>query len=133
MGVDRTGGSRNGYIYVTWPQRSLAPAGSDADICFAYSSNGGTAWSTPVKVNDDALNNGKNQWFPWLTVDQSNGTIAIVFYDTRDVSSTDSCHTYIATSTNGGTTWVNTRVSDHAQRPVLYPVMQQDIMGIISQ
>ena len=118
MAVDRTGGARNGYVYVTWAQRNLAPAGSDADICFAYSSNGGNSWSSPVKVNDDPLNNGKNQFFPWMTIDQTNGNIAIVFYDTRDVSSTDSCHTYIAYSTNGGSLFVNMRVSDHAQRPV---------------
>jgi hypothetical protein len=117
MGVDRTGGSRNGYIYVTWGQRSLAPAGSDADICFCYSSNGGTNWSAPVRVNNDALNNGKNQFMPWLQVDQSSGIIGIVFYDTRDVSSTDSCHTYMAISADGGATWNNMRVSDHAQRP----------------
>lgn len=117
MAVDKTGGSRNGYIYVTWGQRNLAPAGTDADICFAYSSNGGTSWSTPVRVNDDALNNGKQQFFPWMTVDQSNGTISIVFYDTRDNATADSCNTYIATSTNGGSLWTNTRVSDHSQRP----------------
>ncbi|RPI14898.1 MAG: exo-alpha-sialidase, partial [Ignavibacteriae bacterium] len=118
MGVDRSGGARNGWLYLTWSQRSLAPAGSDADICFAYSSNGGTSWSTPVKVNDDALNNGKNQFFPWLTVDQTNGNIATVFYDTRDVSSADSCNTYVAVSANGGANWTNMRASDHAQRPV---------------
>lgn len=117
MAVDKSGGARNGYVYITWGQRNLAPAGSDADICFAYSSNGGTSWSTPVRVNDDAMNNGKNQFFPWMTIDQSNGTLAIVFYDTRDNATADSCNTYIATSTNGGTSWINTRVSDHSQRP----------------
>ncbi len=118
MGVDRTGGPRNGYIYVTWGQRNLAPAGSDADICFCYSSNSGTNWSSPVRVNNDALSNGKNQFMPWLQVDQSSGIIGIVFYDTRDVSTTDSCHTYMAISNDGGATWNNMRVSDHAQRPV---------------
>lgn len=120
MAVDRTGGSKNGYVYLTWGQRSLAPAGSDADICFAFSSNGGTNWSTPVRVNDDAMNNGENQFFPWMTVDQTSGNIAIVFYDTRDVSSTDSVDTYVAVSSNGGTNWTNMKASDHAQR--LYPL-----------
>ncbi len=117
MAVDRSGGPRNGYIYLVWGQKNLAPAGSDADICFAYSSNQGATWSTPVRVNDDPLNNGKQQFFPWMTVDQSNGNIAIVFYDTRDVSTTDSCDTYIAVSNNGGLTFTNIKASDHAQRP----------------
>ncbi len=117
MAVDRSGGSRNGYIYVTWTQRGLAPAGSDADICFAYSSNGGTSWSSQVRVNNDALNNGKNQFLPWMTVDQTNGRIAIVFYDTRDNATADSCNTYLAVSNNGGGSWDNMRVSDRSQRP----------------
>ena len=118
MAVDRSGGIRNGYIYVTWAQKNLAPAGSDADICFAYSANGGTSWSTPVRVNDDAINNGKQQFLPWMTVDQTNGIISIVFFDTRDVSSTDSCNTYLAVSPDGGSTFVNLNVSDQVQRPV---------------
>ena len=117
MAIDRSGGPRNGYIYVTWTQRNLAPAGSDADICFAYSSNGGASWSTQSRVNNDALNNGKNQFFPWMTIDQTNGRIAIVFYDQRDCANNDSCNTYIAVSNNGGGAWDNIRVSDRAQRP----------------
>lgn len=117
MSVDRSGGARNGYIYLTWAQVTLAPAGSDADICFSYSSNGGTNWSTPVRVNNDAMNNGKKQFLPWMTVDQTTGLIAIIFYDTRDVSSPDSCNTYIATSADGGANFSNIKVSDHAQRP----------------
>ncbi len=118
MAIDRSGGPRNGYIYLTWAQKNLSPAGSDADICFAYSSNSGTSWSTPVRVNNDALNNGKQQFLPWMTVDQTNGIISIVFFDTRDVSSTDSCNTYLAVSPDGGSTFVNLRVSNQAQKPV---------------
>lgn len=117
MAVDRSGGARNGYIYITWCQRNLAPAGSDADIVFCYSSNGGTNWSAVTRVNDDPINNSKQQFLPWMTVDQANGNIAIVFYDTRDVTSTDSCNTYVAYSTNGGSAFTNIRVSDVAQRP----------------
>ena len=117
MQVDKTGGARNGYIYITWAQRSLAPAGNYADICFCFSSNAGTNWSTPVRVNNDTLNNGKNQFFPWMAVDQSTGMIGIVFYDQRDNINNDSCNTYFAYSTDGGSTWPNIRVSNHSQRP----------------
>jgi hypothetical protein len=118
MAVDRTGGARNGYIYICWAQKNLAPAGSDADICFAYSTNGGSSWSTPVRVNDDAINNGKLQFLPRITVDQSNGKIAILFYDTRDFIYADSCHTYMAVSADGGSSFFNMRVSSASQRPV---------------
>ncbi len=117
MAVDRTGGIRNGYIYLCWAQRNLAPAGSDADICFSFSSNGGSSWSTPIRVNDDNINNGKQQFSPWITVDQITGLLSIIFYDTRDVVTQDSCHTYVAMSNNGGVNWTNFKISSSAQRP----------------
>lgn len=136
MAVDRTGGVRNGYIYLCWSQRNLPPAGSDADICFAYSSNGGSSWSAPVKVNDDALNNGKQQFSPWITVDQVTGLLSIIFYDTRDVETQDSCHTYLAMSNNGGTNWTNFKISSFAQKPIplagYAPGYYSDYIGVIS-
>lgn len=117
MAVDRSGGSQNGYIYLCWAQKSLSPAGNDADICFSYSANGGSTWSSTVRVNDDALNNGKSQFLPRISVDQSNGKISIVYYDNRDFYTNDSCNTYLAVSTNGGNSFFNFRVSDNSQRP----------------
>ena len=54
MSVDRSGGVNNGNIYITWPQRGVTPAGSDPDIVMIRSTNGGTTWSAPVRVNNDA-------------------------------------------------------------------------------
>ena len=73
MAVDRSGGPNNGNIYITWSQRGVSPAGSDPDIVLVKSTNGGTSWSSPVRVNDDPLNNGKDQYYSWCTVDQSTG------------------------------------------------------------
>ncbi len=61
MAVDISGGPRNGWIYITWPQRSVTPAGTDPDIVMIRSTDGGTNWSSPVRVNDDPINNGKDQ------------------------------------------------------------------------
>lgn len=118
MAVDRSGGPQNGYIYLCWAQKNLAPAGSDADICFAYSANGGGSWSAPIRVNNDPINNGKPQFLPRISVDQTTGKIGIVYYDTRDFFNLDSCHTYLAVSNNGGGTFFNMRLSSSAQKPV---------------
>jgi len=118
MGVDKSGGAKNGYIYLCWTQKALSPSGNDADIIFAFSSNGGNSFSTPVRVNDDALNNGKPQFLPWLTVDQSNGNIIIIYYDSRDVATLDSCNTYMALSPDGGENWTNFKISSFPQKPV---------------
>ncbi|MCS7053797.1 MAG: T9SS type A sorting domain-containing protein [Ignavibacterium sp.] len=116
MAVDRSGGPTNGYIYITWPQRSVAPAGSDPDIVMIRSTDGGNTWSAPKRVNDDPLNNGKDQYYPWCTVDQSNGYVYVVFYDNRETTN-DSTGVYMAVSYDGAQSFVNFRVSDKNFRP----------------
>ncbi len=113
MAVDRSGGPRNGWIYITWPQRGVSPAGSDPDIVMIRSTNGGTNWSSPVRVNDDALSNGKDQIFPWCTVDQSNGQLMFVFYDSRNVVNSQA-EVFMASSNDGGNTFNNFVVSDQS-------------------
>jgi hypothetical protein len=116
MTVDRSGGSRNGYIYICWPQKGVTPAGTDPDIVMIRSTNGGTSWSTPVRVNSDALNNGKDQYYPWCTVDQATGQLHIVFYDNR-LTTSDSSGVWMASSNDGGVTFDNYKVSDANFKP----------------
>lgn len=114
IGVDRSGGSWNGWIYIVTAERNLPPAGSDADVVLHYSSNGGTSWSSGIRVNQDALNNGKVQFFPAIRVDEQGG-INICYYDNRNYPSVgDSAETYMSRSTDGGATWIDIKVSDHA-------------------
>ncbi|MCU0372660.1 MAG: T9SS type A sorting domain-containing protein [Ignavibacteria bacterium] len=120
IAVDRSGGTGNGRIYIFWAQKNLAPAGSDADICFSYSANGGSTFSTAVRVNDDALNNGKNQFLPWCAADEVTGKVTVVFYDNRDTSTPDSVDVYAAISPDNGGSFVNIKISDIATRP--YPL-----------
>jgi hypothetical protein len=116
MSVDRSGGVNNGNIYITWPQRGVTPAGSDPDIVLIRSTNGGTTWSAPVRVNDDPINNGKEQYYPWCTVDQNTGQLNLVWYDNRNTTN-DSTGVFMATSDDGGLTFDNFQVSDKNFRP----------------
>ncbi len=133
MAVDRSDGPNNGNIYVVWTQRSLAPAGNDPDIVLIKSTDGGESWSEPVRVNDDPLNNYKDQYFPWCTVDQTTGYLYIVFYDSRNTSN-DSSEIYIAKSMDGGNTFENILVSDSKFQPRQIPGLsigyQGDYIGI---
>ena len=134
--VDRSGGPRNGWIYVTTSGRNIAPAGTDPDILLYRSSNGGVNWSTGVRVNQDPLNNGKFQWFPAIRVDETGG-VNIVYYDDRNTAS-DSGEVYISRSIDGGTTWTDILVSDHRFKPKPITVggiaggYQGDYIGITS-
>ncbi|MBE0538725.1 MAG: T9SS type A sorting domain-containing protein [Ignavibacterium sp.] len=116
MAVDKSGGANNGYIYIVWPQINVAPAGTDPDIVCMRSTNGGTTWSAPLRVNNDALNNGKEQYYPWCTVDQNTGQLNIVWYDNRNTTS-DSTGVFMATSNDGGLTFDNFQVSDANFKP----------------
>jgi hypothetical protein len=96
MAVDLSGGSRNGYIYVTWNDERNGD--DDAFVC--YSSDGGDSWSTPIRVNNDPVGNGKIQYWPSIAISEL-GEITILFYDTRNTSSNSFIEAYIARSIDG--------------------------------
>lgn len=132
--VDKTGGSRNGWIYIVTSEFNLPPAGTDADIVLHRSTDAGATWSAGIKVNQDALNNGKVQFFPAVRVDQGGG-VNVTYYDNRDFPSVgDSCSVYLSRSTDGGTTWTDVEVADHHFRPKLLPGINTmgDYIGITS-
>jgi hypothetical protein len=135
MAVDRTGGPNNGTIYICWPQDDVSPAGSDPDIVMIKSTNGGTSWTSPIRINDDPINNGKDQYFPWMTVDQSNGRVVMVWYDSRETTN-DSAGVFMAHSTDGGSTFINFKVSDQNFKPKPIPGLaggyQGDYIGVAS-
>ena len=110
---DISGGPNNGTIYVNWSdQRNGA---NDTDIFLSKSIDGGSTWSSPLRVNDDAP--GKQQFFSWMTIDQTNGYIYIVFYDRRNYSDNNT-DVFLAYSTDGGATFTNQKISTSPFIPV---------------
>ncbi len=136
MAVDRSGGVNNGTIYITWPQKGVAPAGTDPDIVMMKSTDGGVTWSTPKRVNDDPINNAKDQYFPWMTVDQTTGHVYVAFYDSRNTTN-DSTGVYLARSMDAGNTFENIQVSDRNFKPKtisgLATGYQGDYIGVAAQ
>src|SRR3989304_8903513 len=66
------------------------------------------------------MNNGKDQYFPWATVDQSTGQLMLVFYDSMDVPN-NQADVYMARSFDGGNTFENFKVSDQPHTPSPIP------------
>jgi len=114
LDVDKTGGPRNGWIYVAIANKNLPPAGSDPDIVFHRSTDNGNTWSSGVRVNQDQINNGRNQFFPIIRADE-NGGINIIYYDSRHAA--DSVDVYLSRSTDGGTSWNDFRVTSNRFMP----------------
>ncbi len=113
--TDRSGGVRDGWIYIVTTEKSLAPAGSDPDIILHRSTNNGQTWLPGVRVNQDPLNNGKYQYFPAIHVDDGGG-VNILYYDDR-TTIIDSAGIALSRSVDGGATWIDYRLVDRHFKP----------------
>ncbi len=110
MGVDL----QNGIIYIAWVNIGVPGTNvGDPDVYLIRSTNGGTNWSTPVRVNNDATGNGALQFHCWLSTDPLAAEhVYIAFYDNRDNIGTNLCKFYVAFSADSGKTFSNFAVSD---------------------
>jgi hypothetical protein len=69
-----------GDIYVVYADRTKSSV-DKADIFFTQSTDGGTHWSEPARVNDDATNN--DQWQPALAMTPDGSHVGVFWYDRR--------------------------------------------------
>jgi uncharacterized repeat protein (TIGR01451 family) len=104
----------DGNLYVTWSDYRH----DDADIYFTRSTDDGATWETPVRLNDDPLQNGVDQFQPQVSV-APNGRVAVMWFDRRlpcpdlpwiptdHVGRTNYCiDTYMTRSYDEGQTWL---------------------------
>jgi hypothetical protein len=130
MSVDISGGENNGNIYVVWSNVGTPGinSGTNKSVYIIRSSNNGTTWSSPVRVNQGPFQNGKEAFFPWISCDPVTGILYVIFYDDRNTSST-SCETWVAISEDAGSTWEDFRVSDVSFTPSPIPGLAADYFG----
>jgi hypothetical protein len=101
IGMDPSGGKKGGKLYVAWSDYS----NGDVDVFVSSSADHGHTWSAPVRVNNDPIHNGTDQFFQWMAVDPQSGAVNLVFYDRRG-NNVDTTVT-LARSTDGGKTFTN--------------------------
>ena len=128
--VDNSNGPGRGTIYVVWANVGEPGVnnGNDIDVYMIKSSDKGESWTAPVRVNQDPAGQGKQHYFPWIACDPANGILSVIFYDDRNVSSTQ-CEVYCANSDDGGETWEDFKVSDVAFTPTPIPGLAGDYFG----
>jgi len=90
-------------LYVTWSDYR----NGDLDVFLATSDDGGKHWATPVRVNTDPVHNGAEQFFQWLAVDPTDGSVDVVFYDRRGDPQNRKQIIVLARSTDGGHSFNN--------------------------
>lgn len=101
LAVDTSGGPRNGHIYVVYANNNSQDG---ADVIFQKSTNAGVSFSAPIVLNSRP-GNDRAQWFPWVTVDDVTGRVAVFYYDQGIASTGDLSEVSYTFSNNGGTTW----------------------------
>lgn len=98
--------SSDGKLYATWADGR----DGDDDVFLRSSSDGGSSWTKPVKVNDNGAD-GTAQFLPKVDVGPGN-RVSILFLDGRnDPEKKELLDAYLATSTDGGKTFDNVRLS----------------------
>jgi len=109
-------------VFVAW---SSCTATAQADVFFSRSTDGGATWSpTPLRVNDDGASNPRDQFMPWITVDDSadnSGVVRAMWGDDRLDLVNAGGHNYdifAAASTNHGASFgTNVRVTTQSSDP----------------
>lgn len=96
-----------GTIYINWSDQRNGE--DDTDIWLAKSTDEGETWSDPVRVNNDEP--GNQQFFTWMTIDQTNGNLYFVFYDRRGLEGL-ATNVYMAMSEDGGESFYNYKIND---------------------
>jgi hypothetical protein len=104
-------------VYVSWTDMtgasgcttpSNAPGSNTASTCktriwFSRSTTGGTSWSTPVMLNNQASKN--DQFAQALTVDDTTGKISVIYYDTVNDTNRLKTNLFYQSSDDAGVTW----------------------------
>ncbi|MDQ6807338.1 MAG: glycoside hydrolase [Actinomycetota bacterium] len=96
-------------LYVAW---SDARAG-DEDVFLRRSTDGGATWSPATRVNDNPRGDGTSQYLPRVDV-ASDGRVDVLFLDRRRDRKNIMTDATLASSTDGGRSFRNTRLSSRS-------------------
>jgi len=94
---------KSNRLFVTWSDYR----NGDLDVFLASSDDRGKHWSAPVRVNNDPVHDGAEQFYQWLAVDPVDGSVNVVFYDRREDPRNRKQIVVLARSTDGGHTFSN--------------------------
>jgi hypothetical protein len=126
LAVDRSGTSTNNNVYML---ASVQPSGftNGSDVMFVRSTDGGSTFSAPRRINDDPVNHAKWHWFGTLSV-APNGRIDAVWFDTRNAANNMNSQLFYSYSIDAGRSWSPNVVVSNSFNPFVgYP--NQDKIG----
>jgi hypothetical protein len=130
IAVDNSFGPKRGSIYAVWANLGVpgVNTGNDVNIYMVRSVNGGINWSAPQQVNFSAAGQGRKNYLPWITSDQTTGKLHVIYYSDRNVGGLQ-CETFLSSSFDGGTSWTDVRISDVSFTPSPIPGLAPGYFG----
>lgn len=104
--VDRSGGPCNGNLFVTYADFDAGGDVEDTDVWTIRSTDGGTTWDLPVRVNNGGTGlTNLIQFNPSLAIDQYDGEVVVAWQDARNDPANEEVEIYTATSKDCGVTY----------------------------
>jgi hypothetical protein len=107
------------------------------DVILFKSTDGGTTYSTPVRVNQDDPHSAADQFQPWMAI-TPKGQLDISYFDRRNDPTNYFIDTYLSRSNDGGKTFTDTRVTHSVWDPEINPPISPsgqfigDYQGIVA-
>lgn len=133
VAADRSGSATNNNVYLL---ASVVPPGvsNGSDVMFVRSTDSGSSFSAPRRVNDDPINQNKSHWFGALSV-APNGRLDAVWLDTRNAANNTDSQLFYSYSLDAGNSWSpNVAVSEPFNPFLGYPNQNKigDYLTIVS-
>ncbi|MFZ4523522.1 MAG: T9SS type A sorting domain-containing protein [Bacteroidales bacterium] len=140
IAADNSYGLYRGRLYCVYASNDPPGDGNKPDIWSRSSDDGGTTWSSPVLVNDDASPQSHHQWHPGIWCDKQTGRLYATWMDTRNCPTNDSALIYASYSDNGGVTWAQNQALSNQKMKIDCPTCggggtpryQGDYNGVVS-
>jgi hypothetical protein len=108
-----------------------------SDVIMFKSTDGGTSYSNPVRVNQDDPHSAADQFQPWMAI-TPKGQIDISYFDRRNDPTNYFIDTYLSRSNDSGKTFTDTRVTHSVWDPEINPPISPsgqfigDYQGIVA-
>jgi len=110
IAVDSSTGPHRGRLYICWSDYR----NGDVDVFVSSADSPAGRWTAPVRVNNDAIHNGADQFYQWMTIDPKTGVVYVMFYDRRDDAADRKTRVTLARSVDGGRSFDNYAWTDTA-------------------